>query len=658
MNEQDVSADLDAVAEQEPALEPPLGPELGPDALVGTRIDGRYRLDRVIGRGGMAVVYAGEHLELQNTVAIKVLDEVWATDADAVERFLLEARVASSLHHANIVSVSDLGRLLDGRPYLVMPMIAGEDLATLLMHEGPMPAHRVALMLKGVASALDLIHAKGLLHRDIKSENLMHVLHEDGTESVLVLDFGIASACLSRIGSKEGAWSGTPEFMPPEALMGRPPDQRADVYALATVAFELIAGRLPFDCEDLASMVREKTEVDPRTLSDASGAQFDPALEDVLAQGLARLPEQRYDSAGELIADLDAVSSPATAPPQPTVEGAVTSRRARTLVRGDGAGGGVTSALLAAQRAAALMRETEARTGVRRARGSGRPPAESGKRAIAGPGENRDQAKQDPWLYTWSLPKLDQGQTRRSSRPPPAIVDGTESDALASQPAISSAPPMDEEAAAAEARKRRRTQRALRGMGYATLGVAFLAGAMQLVTRLSDESARKESMRAAAVRVRTASDELAAAPPASPIEPALPTTAARPDPAKPSEEARADAPSPAAEVVEHATTTAPVLEPALAEHASSRDSARASRLTLEASRAFKKGDAQSALETIDRALQADARYALAWRGKGMILDGLGHTREAAEAYREFLKLRPSGEQADTIRKRLWQLSPR
>src|SRR5688572_2211109 len=187
------------------------------DTLIDTRIEGRYTVHRELGRGGMGVVYEGVHDELGRQVAIKVLNTAWASDPTAVARFLREARVASSFSHGNIVDVQDLGRLPDGRPFLIMPKIVGTDLTALLAKSGPQPAKRVAELLTGVAAALDLIHAKGFVHRDIKPENLMYVVREDGSETVMLLDFGIAAAVMSnepRL-TGQGAIFGTPQFMPP-----------------------------------------------------------------------------------------------------------------------------------------------------------------------------------------------------------------------------------------------------------------------------------------------------------------------------------------------------------------------------------------------------------------------------------------------------------
>lgn len=280
------------------------------DALIGSRIDGRYTLHRVLGQGGMGVVYEGVHDELGRAVAIKVLNAAWATDRTAVERFLREARTASSFSHSNIVDVSDLGRLSDGRPYLVMPKINGTDLATLLSENGPQPAKRVAALLSGVASALDLVHAKGFVHRDIKPENLMYVVREDGSETVMLLDFGIAAAMMSsgpRL-TRQGAIFGTPHYLPPEVCTGERSDARGDVYSLAAVAFELITGSLPFAAEDIMQLMAQKVSFDAPTLAAVTGTAFPPELEQVIATGLARDPRHRYPSASAFVSALRAAT--------------------------------------------------------------------------------------------------------------------------------------------------------------------------------------------------------------------------------------------------------------------------------------------------------------------------------------------------------------
>lgn len=268
------------------------------DPLIGTRICG-YRIERVHGHGGTSVVYAAVHERHQRVVAIKVLGEASATDADAVARFELEARMGSWLAHANMVGVSDFGRLPDGRPFLVMQMVPGEDMATVLALEGPLPPRRVAALLAGVASALDFMHERGFVHRDIKSENLMHVVRDDGSETALVFDFGIICA-------REEAgddWSGTPEFMAPEALAGDP-CPLSDIYSLATVAFEWVSGELPYVAEDRMQLESMKNCLPPRTLAQAGGREFPRALERVIARSLGRWPEQRHSSATAFVREL------------------------------------------------------------------------------------------------------------------------------------------------------------------------------------------------------------------------------------------------------------------------------------------------------------------------------------------------------------------
>ncbi len=260
------------------------------DSLIGASIDGRYTIREMLGRGGMGVVYGGAHDGLGRAVAIKVLTARWASDEVAVERLLRAARTASSLSHGNIVDVTDLGRLPDGRPYLVMPKVQGTDFASLLAYAGPQLPRRVAELLGGIASALDLIHVKGLVHRDIKPENLMYVVREDGSETVMLLDFGIATLVRSnqpRL-TREGTIFGTPEYQPPEVSDGRLPDGRGDVYALATVVFELITGRLPFHADDRGQILAKKLGRDPPTLERVSGKRFPLEVEAVIARGLAR----------------------------------------------------------------------------------------------------------------------------------------------------------------------------------------------------------------------------------------------------------------------------------------------------------------------------------------------------------------------------------
>ncbi|MEY4575396.1 MAG: hypothetical protein RL701_99 [Pseudomonadota bacterium] len=278
------------------------------DPLVGMRIDNRYLVTGVLGRGGMGVVYAGVHEQLGREVAVKVLGPGIANDPTAVARFLREARTASQLTHGNIVDVSDLGTLPDGRPYLVMAKLHGIDLCTLLQRRGPQTPRRTAQLLHGAAAALDLIHAKGYVHRDVKPENLMHVVREDGSEAVLLLDFGIVgllSPDSARL-TAAGVLFGTPAYLAPEVIRGGVPTASSDLYALATVAFEMMTGHLPFGSPNPFQLMQAKVSGAAPRMQDIAGFELPEAIERVIATALEREQERRYGSAGAFIGALEA----------------------------------------------------------------------------------------------------------------------------------------------------------------------------------------------------------------------------------------------------------------------------------------------------------------------------------------------------------------
>lgn len=280
---------------------PPAPDQSKSDSLIGSVIGGRYLIVRPIGRGGMGVVYEGVHQQLERAVAIKVLSPAWCSEPSAVERFMREARTATGLGHSNIVDIHDLGRLEDGRPYLVMPLLRGGNLAQLLEAEGPQSPTRVAKLLWGVADALDLIHAQKLVHRDIKPENLM-VVTVHGKETVKILDFGLAALISSteRL-TRQGAICGTPQYMAPETVAGDMPDARGDVYSLAVVAFELLTGHVPFDGPQPFVVLTKKLHNDPPPLSSMSDLDFQETLELVCAKALAIDHNARYPSASEFL---------------------------------------------------------------------------------------------------------------------------------------------------------------------------------------------------------------------------------------------------------------------------------------------------------------------------------------------------------------------
>lgn len=272
-----------------------------PDPLVGQLVGARYRVVRELGSGGMAVVYEGEHEDLGRRVAIKVIrHELVAHAPDAVDRFLQEARTASRLQHPSVVDVFDLGRLDDGRPFMVMPLLKGMDLERMLRERGPRPPAEVAKLLAGPAAALDAMHAQGIVHRDIKLENLFLERHDDGHEAVRLMDFGLAAMAGhgSRM-TRDGMVLGTPHYMAPEVARGNKAKAAADIYGLATLAYELMAGVLPFDDDEPVRLMATKLVQDAPLLS--SHVASSPELDAVFVDALARDPERRPKTCSALI---------------------------------------------------------------------------------------------------------------------------------------------------------------------------------------------------------------------------------------------------------------------------------------------------------------------------------------------------------------------
>lgn len=277
------------------------------DPLIGGMVGGRYRVRSVVGRGGMGVVYDALHEELGRSVAIKVVSAAHANDPKVIDRFLREARVVAQIGHPNIVDVHDLGRLEDQRPYLVMERIYGPSFYELLQLHGRMDPGRVAELLEGAGAALEVVHAKGIIHRDIKLENLMLARLDDGSQVVKLLDFGIAAFSQHTPDAKritaQGMITGTPLYIAPESASGDRPDHRADIYSLAVVAYMMLTGFAPFDSENPVMVLLKKLSEPPPKLS-STDLHFSQVLEDVIARGLARSRDDRYQSARDFVRDI------------------------------------------------------------------------------------------------------------------------------------------------------------------------------------------------------------------------------------------------------------------------------------------------------------------------------------------------------------------
>jgi serine/threonine-protein kinase len=277
---------------------------------VATLAGGRYRIERVLGGGGMAVVYRAHDEELHRTVAVKLLAEHLAEDPEFRQRFLGEARAAARLSHPNVVAVYDAGED-EGRPFIVMEVVEGETLADVLARRRPLPPSEVVALGIQAAAGLEHAHAHGLVHRDVKPQNLL--LRADGV--LKVADFGIARAAVAatRRLTRAGTILGTAAYLAPEQAAGEDVTAAADVYALGAVLYEAASGRPPFRGETPAELLAARQESVVVPLSERARG-VPPALEELVMRCLARNPDYRPASAGELARLLEALSDASTEP--------------------------------------------------------------------------------------------------------------------------------------------------------------------------------------------------------------------------------------------------------------------------------------------------------------------------------------------------------
>ena len=260
----------------------------------GTVVAG-YRIESLVGRGGMGVVYRAIQLDLERVVALKVIAPELLDDDDVRARFLTEARAAASVDHPNVIPVHAAGED-DGVAYIAMRYVAGDDLRALVRYGGPFDPAGAAAIVAQAAAALDAIHRAGFVHRDVKPANLL----VDRDSHVYLTDFGLAKAVFTRTGgTRTGQWVGTLDYVSPEQIRGGRIDARADVYALGGVLHFALTGRVPFDREgDEAKLWAQLSAPPPVPSAVRRGlpAQFDLAV----ARAMAKEPDDRYPSAGDL----------------------------------------------------------------------------------------------------------------------------------------------------------------------------------------------------------------------------------------------------------------------------------------------------------------------------------------------------------------------
>ena len=280
--------------------------------LSGTELDGRYRVSRKIGEGGMSFVYQAEDLETGQTVAIKVLTPRLSKDPPSVERLKREASIAMRLEHANVCPILRVGQTVDGMLYLVMPFLPGEALSDYETRRGQIPVEEGIPILVQVCRGLQHAHDLGIIHRDLKPENVMLVpdAREKNGFRAVVMDFGLAKQ--RRAGpdvaklTQTGIVLGTPEFMSPEQIRGKPLDGRSDIYAIAVLAFEMFTGQLPFTGKNAQETMLARLRGQPVPIRSVR-EDLPQKLEALLARALAVQPEERPGSMDEFAYAFEAV---------------------------------------------------------------------------------------------------------------------------------------------------------------------------------------------------------------------------------------------------------------------------------------------------------------------------------------------------------------
>ncbi len=292
----------------------------GPTAdLVGQVVADRYHIIKKLGEGGMGAVYLGEHVKMGRKSAIKVMAPSMAQDPDAIGRFNREAANASRISHPNVCQIYDFGETPDGIIYLAMEFIEGQSLTGLIEKEGALPAPRAASILRQAADALQAAHDLGIVHRDIKPDNIMVVQGRDGSDVVKVVDFGIARAVggdeAGQKVTKTGLVVGTPEYMSPEQLSGDKLDGRSDIYSLGLVLYRMLTGVLPFQADSAQETMIKRLTDDPMPLVEARpDIVFPDAMQPVLDKALARMRDDRYQNAGQLGKDTEKTVAGMAAP--------------------------------------------------------------------------------------------------------------------------------------------------------------------------------------------------------------------------------------------------------------------------------------------------------------------------------------------------------
>ncbi len=288
--------------------------------LVGTTLQGRYEIVKKVGEGGMSFVYHANDVATRERYAIKVLSAALSQDANAMARLRREASLGMRLAHPNVCHIIRLGETEDGLVYVVMPFVDGEILSDRTNRLGHIPLDSVVRLVRDIAAGLHVAHDLKIVHRDLKPENVMVCKAADGSDYAVVMDFGLAKE--RKAGTElqkltaTGIILGTPEFMSPEQLRGKPLDARTDIYSLALMTYEMLTGKLPFNGRTQQELMIARLRSDPTPLRKMRPEfGFPESVERVLGKALQRNPDERHQNTIEFSDALAAAAAEGTSQP-------------------------------------------------------------------------------------------------------------------------------------------------------------------------------------------------------------------------------------------------------------------------------------------------------------------------------------------------------
>jgi tRNA A-37 threonylcarbamoyl transferase component Bud32 len=301
------------------------------DPLIGTTLSGRYVIEDRLGEGGMATVYRARYKLMDRPCAVKVMNPAYATDATVRERFRREAKSAQALSHPNVIEIFDQGERDDGTPYIVMELLEGHTLSALI-DGGPIVAPRAIPLMIQMARGIARAHDLGVVHRDLKPDNIFICRRTDGSDLVKILDFGIARSRTDTRLTSQGELFGTPQYMAPERVMSGETGPSVDLYAIGVIFFEMVTASLPFEAPDPPTfLVKHIKEMPPSPRS--RNPRVPEPLDALILQLLEKDPKARPVDAHRIEKDLVAISQSvgAIVPPEPEADPASSRPPARTL---------------------------------------------------------------------------------------------------------------------------------------------------------------------------------------------------------------------------------------------------------------------------------------------------------------------------------------